>query len=367
MANAHESTRHHMEEKPSEEFGGRERHDLHTVVVGVVPPAKPDEAVAVIDEPIIRQRDAVGVSTEIVEDVLGAGEGPLRIHNPVDTLEPTEEGGKGAGIGETGRAPRDRELAGFEGPVQAGEILRAKDRRKRPDRKQEGRATGDPAGPLLIQRSTGDEAVEMEMLRERLPPRVQNRGDPDGAAQMATVASEGEERVGRRTKEERVDHPWISLRQCVEIVRQGEDDVAIRNGQEIRLARREPAFFGERLALGAMTIATGVVRDPHGTAVVTRRPMPAQEGGAAGRDRPKRHVLHRCEAVGPTIPVAVRPHDVREFRSTKSARACRALQGAGTHGLSPAVESARDCRADPGAPPAWSAMPASDANTASSW
>ena len=69
-----------------------ERHHLHAVVVRVVLPAKPDAAVAVIDEPIIRQRDAVGVPTEIVEHLLGTGEGPLRIHDPVDGPELPEEG-----------------------------------------------------------------------------------------------------------------------------------------------------------------------------------------------------------------------------------------------------------------------------------
>ncbi len=46
-----------------------------------------------------------------------------------------------------------------------------------------------------------------------------------------------------------------------------------------------------------MAIATGVVGDPHGAAPVTRLPMPAEDGGAAGRDRPERPcwtVARRC-------------------------------------------------------------------------
>jgi hypothetical protein len=52
--------------------------------------------------------------------------------------------------------------------------------------------------------------------------------------------------------------------------------------------------------------------------------MPAEAGGAAGRDRPKRHVLDRREAMRLTKSVAVRPHDVRELQSSKGARARRA-------------------------------------------
>ena len=154
----------------------------------------------------------------------------------------------------------------------------------------------------------------MEVLREILPPRVEDRGDADRAAEVPRVTSEGEQRVGGRAKEERVDDARIALRQRVEVVRQREDDVEVRNRQQVGAARREPPFLGEGLTLGAMAIATGVVGDAHGAAPVTRLPMPAEDGGAAGRDRPERHVLDRREAVRPTIGVAVGAHDVRQLQ-----------------------------------------------------
>jgi hypothetical protein len=42
--------------------------------------------------------------------------------------------------------------------------------------------------------------VEVQMLREILPPRVQDGGDADRAAEMAGVAPEGEQRVGAARK-----------------------------------------------------------------------------------------------------------------------------------------------------------------------
>ena len=206
-----------------------ERHDLHAVVVGVVLPTKPDAAVTVIDEPIIRQRDAVGVPPEIVEHLLGTGEGPLRIHDPVDGPQPTEEAGEGVAIGQIGGATREGQLARVEGALQAGEILRAKDRRQRPDGKEERRSTGDPPRAVRGQGAAGDQAVQMEVLRESLAPRVEDRGDPDRAAEVSRVAPEGEQRVGGRAKEERIDHARIALRERVEVVRQREDDVEVRN------------------------------------------------------------------------------------------------------------------------------------------
>ena len=93
MANAHEATGHDVQEKPAQEFVGVQRQDLHAVVVGVVLPPKPDAAVAVIDQSIIRQRDAMRVAAEVVEYLLGTGEGPLRIHDPSRRLA-ADQGGR---------------------------------------------------------------------------------------------------------------------------------------------------------------------------------------------------------------------------------------------------------------------------------
>ena len=48
MANPHETSRQDVEEKTSEEFVRLERHDLHAVVIGIVPPPESDATVTVI-------------------------------------------------------------------------------------------------------------------------------------------------------------------------------------------------------------------------------------------------------------------------------------------------------------------------------
>ena len=128
VANAHEAVRHHVQQKASQEFVDVERHDLPAVMVGVVRPVEADAAVVVIDEPIIRQRDAVGVAPEVVEHLLRTGEGALGIHDPVDGPQSSEEDGEGASIGQIRGAPGEGQLAGGEGALQAGEIFGPKDR-----------------------------------------------------------------------------------------------------------------------------------------------------------------------------------------------------------------------------------------------
>ena len=164
----------------------------------------------------------------------------------------------------------------------------------------------------------------MEVLGESLAPGVENRGDPDRAAKVPRITPEGQQRVSSCAEEERVDHARITLRERVERVREREDDVEVRNRQEVSAAGGEPPFLGEGLALRAMPIATGVVRDPHRTAAVTRLPVPAENGGAAGRDRPERPVLDRREPVRPTIALAMGAHNVGELKPRPDGRDRRA-------------------------------------------
>ena len=123
VANAHEAARHDVEQKASQEIIDVERHDLHAVVVGVVLPTKLNAAVAVIDEAIIGQRDTVHIPPEVGEDRLGAGEGPFRIHDPVNGPRVSEEAGEATAIGQVGGAAREGQLAGVERPLQTGEIF----------------------------------------------------------------------------------------------------------------------------------------------------------------------------------------------------------------------------------------------------
>jgi hypothetical protein len=97
-------------------------------------------------QPIIRQRDAVRVATEVFEDLLRAGKGPLGID---DGPELTEETAERVRTSEWRGAPA-KASASVSNAREAGEILRAKDSRQRPDRKQERGSSGDQLRTVAI-------------------------------------------------------------------------------------------------------------------------------------------------------------------------------------------------------------------------
>jgi hypothetical protein len=333
VSDAHEAARHDVEEEPPEEFLDREAHDFEAVAVGVVPPAKLDLPVLPGDEPVIGQRDAVRVAAQVGEDLGGAREGPFRVDDPGHGPQRAAETRECRGIGQRRRAAGEGQVSRGGGAVERGEELAAEDEGEGSHGEEKPRRPRpDPARPVGGQPATGDETVEVQMLRQILPPRVQDGGDADRAAEMPRVSPKGEERVGGRSKQQRIDHARIPLSQRVEGVRQGEDDMKVRDREQLGLAGREPGLARGGLTLRAVPIPAAVVRDPDRPAAVTRLLMTAEGRGPTRRDRTQGAVLHGRQPVGTRIRVPGRTDDVRELeRQHRAGRARRR----GTHRATP--------------------------------
>jgi len=67
-------------------------------------------------------------------------------------------------------------------------------------------------------------------------------------------------------------------------MRESENDVEVGGGEEFGLAFFEPPFTGDVLALGAVSIATGVVEDTLGAAVGAAFHVATQGWGAAVKE-----------------------------------------------------------------------------------
>ena len=76
VAHAMEAGRQHVQEKPPDTLRRVECHrPLGVCRVGVVVRvAEPHVVVVDVDQPLVGNRDAVGVATDVVEDLLRAGE-----------------------------------------------------------------------------------------------------------------------------------------------------------------------------------------------------------------------------------------------------------------------------------------------------
>jgi hypothetical protein len=63
-------------------------------------------------------------------------------------------------------------------------------------------------------------------------------------------------------KEDSVDRPLVSQGKGVERFGDGEDRMEVRNGKKLFASCLKPLFFCEELALGTVSVPTGIVRYP---------------------------------------------------------------------------------------------------------
>jgi len=286
VPNADEAPRQYVEQEPPEKLVADERHHLHAVVVRIVFPTEAHDPVDDIDETVIRDRDAMRVARQVRQDAHGPAKRRLGVHDPRLLVERVEEAAPGRGIRQGRGAAGKRETVAIMGASEAVEELRATHDREGPHGEEKRRPARDPSCAVGAEGAARHDTVEVDVLGERLAPGVEDGRDADGPTEVAGVAPEGQKGVGHGAKQEVVDDARIPLGERIERMREREDDVKVRDREQLGPARREPAVAGNRLTRRAVAIATRVVRGPRRAAAITRVAVAAQHGRAARGDRP---------------------------------------------------------------------------------
>ena len=92
VADAHEAGGQHVEQKASQELVHGQGHEALLIAVGGVSPAEGDLVASQGNEAMVGDGHTMGVSAQVVEDILGAPERRLAINDPVPAEEWTQEG-----------------------------------------------------------------------------------------------------------------------------------------------------------------------------------------------------------------------------------------------------------------------------------
>ena len=72
-----------MEQEAAQELMDVQSHEPLLVAVRGIAPAEGDDAIGEIDQPGVRDSDAMGVGAEIAQHMFRAAEGPLGVDDPV--------------------------------------------------------------------------------------------------------------------------------------------------------------------------------------------------------------------------------------------------------------------------------------------
>jgi hypothetical protein len=103
-----------MKKEPPDKLARLQRHDLFTVVVGIISPEERDIAVLDIKDSVIADRDPVSISAEVLKDTLGAIEGRFAIDDPFLMVKMSLEGCEGSGFLEVADTSGEYEIPRFE-------------------------------------------------------------------------------------------------------------------------------------------------------------------------------------------------------------------------------------------------------------
>ena len=95
MANPLEPAGQHMQQETADELIGTECHGLGPVAMPAILPAKGDLTVIGADQPMVGNDHAMGITAQVLQDLLGATEGGLGIDDPVGVAQRREVLGKG--------------------------------------------------------------------------------------------------------------------------------------------------------------------------------------------------------------------------------------------------------------------------------
>ena len=135
----------------------------------------------------------------------------------------------------------------------------------------------------------------MRVMDERLAPGVEDGEEADLGAEMARVGGDRAERLGDSPEEETVDDGLVPDGDLGDPRRDGEGDVEVLGGQQVRPAPFEPRAAGQRLTARAVAVGTGVVPDAPMAATVALLDVAAEGGGPALLDGRHHPALRRGE------------------------------------------------------------------------
>ena len=136
--------------------------------------------------------------------------------------------------------------------------------------------------------------MSVRMVSQSRSPGMQHSSEADLRAEVLGVGRDGDQGFGGGFEQQVIDDRFVLVGDVGDRSRQGEDDMEIGHRQQLSSAVGEPLLGSGGLALWAMPIATGVVRDAQVGAGFAALDMTAQRRRSAALDR--RHDLELAEA-----------------------------------------------------------------------
>ena len=134
------------------------------------------------------------------------------------------------------------------------------------DRQKVSAAGGDPTFAVGGETAAGNDAVQVRMEVQVLPPTMQDGEETE--FQTEAFGRDDEQSLGGGAEENAVDDLLVVEGQRGDLLGEGEDHVEVLDGQQFGAAVLKPLLARDALALGAMAVAAGAIANVSELAVV---------------------------------------------------------------------------------------------------
>jgi len=257
VADAMEAIGQRVKQEAADKLVGFELHDLCRAVLAVVLPGEGDMILVEGDEPAVGDCDAMGIAAEIGENLCGTAKGSLGVDDPADAPPGDEVYGEGSRLDQECKIAEEVQGAGVKGRAQTFQEQASEQPGEWFDGQEKIRSAGDPARPIGRETAARHDAVDVGMMRQRLPPCVQHGDDANLGAEPARIGGERRHRLSRSLEQDGIDDGLVLKGDRGDPSWQREDDMEIGNRKQVRFSRGEPLGSGLSLTLRAMPIPAG--------------------------------------------------------------------------------------------------------------
>ena len=171
------------------------------IVVSGIAPAKSDLFICERGEPMVGDRHAMGVTAQIMEDMLWSSERTFRVDHPVLPEQFSEPRRESLCLSEERQLSMESELAVAKGALETCHKLAAKDATENLDGKKEGVTSLGPTRVIDGESSGRNDAMHMRMKPKLLIPGVQYAEEADFGPEMRRIASNFQKRFRTAAKQ----------------------------------------------------------------------------------------------------------------------------------------------------------------------
>ena len=255
IADALKPIRQHMDQEAADELVGLEGHRFVLVAAPVVLPAEADLAVVDGQQAAVGDGDAVGIAADILEDLFRAREGSLGVDHPVGLVDWREVAAECCGFLQVAMRREEVQPAGGKCLLEVMQEPSPEQSRQHSDRQEEARTARDPAVAVLCDAATRDQAMQMRVVHQVLPPGVEHGQEADLGAEVGRIGGDGAQRLRDGPEQNVVDHGLVLEGDGGDLLRHGEHDMEVWRVEQLRLTVVQPLSPCETLAFWTIPVA----------------------------------------------------------------------------------------------------------------